>query len=65
MRTTALWAGGMTVAAGAHAVGDIATRYAGLLPTDSTRTNMSGTFGGKSLALRAIVLPAAGSRGER
>ena len=40
----------------ALAVGDIPTRYSGSFPSDGLRTNISGTFTGKSLTLKWSVV---------
>ena len=56
LRATTVTAVGFLGAAVALAVGDIPTRYSGSFPSDGLRTNISGTFTGKSLTLKWSVV---------
>jgi hypothetical protein len=58
LRRMALVAGGvLTATLALAAVGDIPTRYSGSFPSDGLRTNISGTFTGKSLRLSFTAHP--------
>jgi hypothetical protein len=53
MRRLLLTAAGMALlSAAAGAAENVPTRYAGPFPSDGLRTNITGTFTGKSLTLR-------------
>lgn len=45
-------AGTALLSVAAFAVGDIPTRYSGSFPSDGIRTNITGTYTGKTLSLR-------------
>jgi hypothetical protein len=52
----ALAVGGLLIATFALAQGHIPTRYAGSFPSDGIRTNITGTYTGKTLSLRFTAL---------
>jgi hypothetical protein len=51
LRVTVATAGASLLATLALAVGDIPTRYSGSFPSDGLRTQISGTFTGKTLSV--------------
>jgi hypothetical protein len=46
--------GAALLSVAALAVGDIPTRYSGSFPSDGIRTNITGTYTGKTLTLRFV-----------
>jgi hypothetical protein len=52
LRAATVTAGASLIATIALAVGDIPTRYSGSFPSDGLRTDITGTFTGKTLSVK-------------